>query len=159
MTLATLNLCVFLLPNTSEEKAGYSITVVFAFAVFNIIVSLPFPQNSDSVAFIVVFLIIQTTKTTSTTVLAFAFLRTSSFDEKVAIPCTLILLLRYLKCLSSSKGNRIVPIQIRSTETRMSDEPFTGDVEYSWKQVVTFLDVVLLVIFACILVTMSLCLF
>ncbi|KAH3751482.1 hypothetical protein DPMN_186041 [Dreissena polymorpha] len=159
MTLAILNICVFLLPTDSGEKAGFSITVFLAFAVFLTIVSSSLPQNSKSVALIAVFLVIQTTCSTLTTVLALVLLRMSSFDENVAIPRIMVFFMRCCKCKSCSKSSRSVPIEPRASENRISDEsdePSTGDVEYSWKQVVNFLDLVLFVIFACIHVAASL---
>ncbi|KAH3699052.1 hypothetical protein DPMN_073999 [Dreissena polymorpha] len=159
MTLAILNICVFILPTDSGEKAGYSISVFLAFAVFLTIVSSSLPQNSNSVALIAVFLVIQTTCSTLTTVLALVLLRISSFDENVAIPRILVFFMRCFKCKSCSKASRIVPIEQRVADSRMSDESeesSTGHAEYSWKQVVNFLDAVLFVIFACILVASSL---
>lgn len=155
MTLAILNVCVFLLPTDSGEKAGYSISVFLAFAIFLTIVSSSLPKNSNSVALIAVFLVIQTTCSTLTTVL----LRMSSFDENVAIPCILVFFMRCFKCKSCSKSSRNVPIEQRDAESRMShesDESSTGHAEYSWQKVVNFLDAVLFVIFACILVASSL---
>ncbi|XP_052231106.1 neuronal acetylcholine receptor subunit beta-2-like [Dreissena polymorpha] len=154
LTLAILNICVFLLPTDCGEKAGFSISVFLAFAVFLTIVSSSLPQNSNSISLISVFLIIQTTCSTLTTVLALALLRISSFDDKVTIPRILVFFMRCLKCKSCSKPRRIEST-ITRTESRMSDETSTGDVEFSWKEVANFLDVVLFVIFACILVASS----
>ncbi|WAR30960.1 ACH10-like protein, partial [Mya arenaria] len=68
--LAILNICVFLLPCESGEKASYAMTVFLAFAVFLTIVSSTLPQNSDSVAIISVFLIVQTVTSTLITFIA-----------------------------------------------------------------------------------------
>ncbi|KAH3711059.1 hypothetical protein DPMN_070558 [Dreissena polymorpha] len=188
ITLAILNLCVFLLPCECGERASYAITVFLAFAVFLTIISSSLPKNSESVAAISVFLVIQTICGTLITGIALALLRLCSFDErdeKVAIPRILIFLMRSLKCKSCSNSSKVVPkndtkmpateiemdatesamgasdfklsdIQMppqkRATERRMSDESSIGEVEYSWKEVVNFLDVVLFVIFAVILV-------
>ncbi|XP_052280916.1 acetylcholine receptor subunit beta-like 1 [Dreissena polymorpha] len=95
ITLAILNLCVFLLPCTSGEKASYAITVFLSFAVFLTIVSSQLPKNSESVSLISVFLIIQTICSTLITVLALTLLRMSSFDDTVAIPRCLVFFVRY----------------------------------------------------------------
>ncbi|XP_052234642.1 neuronal acetylcholine receptor subunit alpha-6-like isoform X1 [Dreissena polymorpha] len=144
--LAILNLCVFLLPCKSGEKAGYAISVFLAFAIFLTIVSEQLPKNSESVSLISVFLIIQTICSTLITIFALSLLRMSSFDETVAKPRVLVCFMRCLKCKSCHKGPSDTPKRV----TRTSDESSTSDVEYSWTEVVNFLDVVLFVIFACI---------
>ncbi|KAH3874571.1 hypothetical protein DPMN_037817 [Dreissena polymorpha] len=153
MTLAILNICVFLLPTDSGEKASYSISVFLAFAVCLTIVFSSLSQNSNSVALIAVFLIIQTTCSTLTTVLTLALVRISSFDETVTIPRLFVFVMRCLKCKRCSKAPMIVPTQRRASEGSMSDETSTY---YSWKEVVNVLDVVLFLLFACILVATSL---
>ncbi|XP_052259728.1 neuronal acetylcholine receptor subunit alpha-5-like [Dreissena polymorpha] len=130
MMLAILNICVFVLPNDSGEKASYSISVFLAFAVFLTIFSASLPQNSNSVALIGVFLIIQTTCSTITTVFALALLRMSSFDENVAIPRIMIFFMRCLKCKSRSNASMVVPADNGATDGRMLDESSTGDVGY-----------------------------
>ncbi|KAH3790014.1 hypothetical protein DPMN_168208 [Dreissena polymorpha] len=155
-TLAILNLCVSVLPTSSGEKAGYAITVFLAFTVFLTVISSSLPQSSDSVALIAVFLIIQTICSTLTTVLALALLRMSSFDQTVAIPRILIFFMRCLKCKSCSKEFNIAPnrvVSIKDTESKIFDMSSTGDVEYSWKEVVNCLDVVLFVVNASIFVS------
>ncbi|KAH3830722.1 hypothetical protein DPMN_103971 [Dreissena polymorpha] len=199
ITLAILNFCVFLLPADSGERASYAITVFLAFAVFLTIVSSSLPQNSDSIALIQIYLIIQTACSTLTTVLALALLRLNRFDKDVAIPRILVFVMRCFKCKCCSKGfdesssgdaeysngprvaktqrsvaesrifdgsptfyvayqngSGMVQPHRGTTQKRMSDNSSTGDVEYSWREVVNFLDVVFFVMFACILVASSL---
>ncbi|KAH3715077.1 hypothetical protein DPMN_057781 [Dreissena polymorpha] len=154
-TLAILNLCVSVLPTSSGEKAGYAITVFLAFTVFLTVVSSSLPKNSDSVALIAVFLISQTCCSTLTTVFALALLRMSSFDETVSIPRILISFVRCLKCKSCSKVSDDAPnreTSIRDTVRRTSVASSSGEVEYSWKEIVNCFDVLLFVVNACILV-------
>ncbi|KAH3834898.1 hypothetical protein DPMN_108231 [Dreissena polymorpha] len=176
--IAILNLCAFLLPNECGERAGYAITVFLAFAVFLTIVSSSLPQNSESVSLIAIFLVIQTTCITLITILVLSLLRLGSFDEKdekIAVPRVLTFLMQKLKWLSRSKCSKVetekdgkmhdsqsslpdasdskvsrieMPTQLH--ENRLFKESSTVD-EFSWKEVVVFLDVVLFVIFAIIL--------
>ncbi|XP_052234649.1 neuronal acetylcholine receptor subunit alpha-7-like isoform X2 [Dreissena polymorpha] len=88
----------------------------------------------------------ETICSTLITIFALSLLRMSSFDETVAKPRVLVCFMRCLKCKSCHKGPSDTPKRV----TRTSDESSTSDVEYSWTEVVNFLDVVLFVIFACI---------
>ncbi|WAQ96353.1 ACHA6-like protein, partial [Mya arenaria] len=60
LACALLNICVFLLPVESGERAGYSVTIFLALAVFLTIISTTLPANSEKIAIFSVYLIITT---------------------------------------------------------------------------------------------------
>ncbi|KAH3889734.1 hypothetical protein DPMN_013796 [Dreissena polymorpha] len=79
----------------------------------------------------------------------------SSFDETVAIPRIFIFFMRCIKRKSCFKGSNVASSrddELSDTDSKMPDESSTADVSYSWKEVVSILDAVLFVLFACILV-------
>ncbi|WAQ96352.1 ACHA3-like protein, partial [Mya arenaria] len=60
LACALLNICVFILPVESGERAGYSVTIFLALAVFLTIISTTLPANSEKIAIFSVYLIITT---------------------------------------------------------------------------------------------------
>ncbi|WAR30961.1 ACHA6-like protein [Mya arenaria] len=162
--LAILNICVFLLPCESGEKASYAMTVFLAFAVFMTIVSSTLPQNSDSVAIISVFLIIQTVTSTLITIVALGMLRLNSFGEEVKIPGWFAAVMRVFKCRTCrQKRDQVAPIEDANEEmktdfdkkvTHRSDQK-SVEPEFTWKEVVNFLDVVFFVVFTLVLLLSS----
>ena len=57
MTLAFLNVCVFLVPINSGEKGAFSITIFLSYGIFFTVISDSLPQNSLQVSFFVVFIV------------------------------------------------------------------------------------------------------
>lgn len=60
VVLSFLNICVFILPVQSGEKASFVITVFLSLAVFLTIVSSNLPANSDSVSILNIYVFIST---------------------------------------------------------------------------------------------------
>ncbi|XP_052788255.1 neuronal acetylcholine receptor subunit alpha-9-like [Mya arenaria] len=147
--LAFLNICVFMLPCESGEKASYAMTVFLAFAVFLTIVSSTLPQNSDSIAIISKFLIIQTVTSTLITWAALFMARLNTYGEEMKIPgwfASVMRVMKYLTC--RRKRHQIAPIECANEEVESevdekvphkSDQK-TVEPEFTWKEVVHIID-------------------
>jgi len=96
--LAILNLFTFTLPSNGGEKAGYAVTVFLAFAVFLTIMEASFPQNSESVAYFAIYVVIKTVQSTMITLIALVMIRCAAFDETTTIPRLLLVFVRVVKC-------------------------------------------------------------
>ena len=57
ITLAFLNVCVFLVPINSGEKGAFSITIFLSYGVFFTVVSDSLPHNSLQISFFIVFVL------------------------------------------------------------------------------------------------------
>ncbi|XP_052790619.1 acetylcholine receptor subunit delta-like isoform X2 [Mya arenaria] len=154
--LAILDICVFLLPCGSGEKASYAMTVFLSFAIFLTIVSSTLPQNSKSIAIISVFLIIQTVSSTLITFIALWMLRQNSLGEEVKT-WWFAAVIRVMK--GRRKRGQVAPIECATEEVKIeldekvphkSDQK-TVEPEFTMKEVVHFLDEVFLKIFAMLL--------
>lgn len=93
--LALLNICVFILPCESGEKASYAITVFLAFVVFMTIVTATLPENSENLAVFSIFLIIQTISSTLITITALILIRFHAKQDDDRVPKTLS---NFLRC-------------------------------------------------------------
>ena len=62
--LSLLNMCTFILPLSSGERAGYSITVFLSLVVFLTIIAAEFPKNSDNTSLLAVYLILMVSLST-----------------------------------------------------------------------------------------------
>ncbi|KAH3789162.1 hypothetical protein DPMN_167334 [Dreissena polymorpha] len=62
--LSILNTFSFVLPNTSGERANFSVTVFLSLAVFLTIVAASLPTNADSVSLLSVFFILMSASST-----------------------------------------------------------------------------------------------
>ena len=110
LLLSVLNVCVFILPCESGERAGYSITVFLAFAVFLTIIETTLPANSETTSIFAVYIIIQTVQSTMITLGALLTVRLSSKDTEV--PRFLIILYRIANfqfCKGSKRNARVEP--------------------------------------------------
>ncbi|KAH3834912.1 acetylcholine receptor subunit alpha-like isoform X2 [Dreissena polymorpha] len=179
--LSILNICVFVLPVSAGEKATYAVTVFLAFAVFLTIVSETLPQNSESVPVITSFLVMQTAISTLITIFAMILLRLESFDD-INVPKQIVKIMNLLKripCLKLVGKNKYSHKPKKETEMSNKENKKTKDVEhadiecemngkssaneqpennndkgdeYTWTDVVNFLDFLLFVLFAIILI-------
>ncbi|KAH3781616.1 hypothetical protein DPMN_159516 [Dreissena polymorpha] len=153
--LSILNICVFMIPVNSGEKASYAVTVFLSFAVFLTIVSDNHPQNFESTPLITSFLVMQTTVSALTTMLALVFSRLESFGD-ANVPSPLVKLMKLMSCLPclsrarKTKGNVIEPIEGSGKET---DTPKKDpSVKVDWTDAVNFLDFVCFVLFSILFV-------
>ena len=175
--LAILNLFTFTLPSNGGEKAGYAVTVFLAFAVFLTIMEASFPQNSESVAYFAIYVVIKTVQSTMITLIALVMIRCAAFDETTSIPRFLLVLVRVVKCeairkrsMARKSGNKVEVIgsQIKVrledvTDKDQQPETKSGDIEdasnekvYTWKCVINTLDIFFFVFFFVIFVISTL---
>jgi len=166
--LALLNICVFVLPCDSGEKASYAMTVFLAFAVFLTIVSSTLPQNSEKIAVIAVFLIIQTASSTFITITALLMMRLKSYGDDKVLPRWFIKAVLVLKCHACQmKVNpKVSPVEASSEDVislentvvyETTDNSFNDSArDFTVKEVVDFLDFVFFVIYSIVLL-LSVC--
>ena len=84
--LAVINVFVFVLPATSGEKTGLSVTVFLAFAVFLTIISAELPQTSEKISTFAAYLFLMTFISTSIVIVTIIQLRLFSRDREQPIP-------------------------------------------------------------------------
>ncbi|KAH3797417.1 acetylcholine receptor subunit alpha-like [Dreissena polymorpha] len=149
--LSILNICVYMIPVNSGEKAGYAVTVFLSFAVFLSIVSDTNPQNSETTPLITYFLVMQTASSALTTMLALVFSRLESFGD-AKVPSSLVKLMNLMRCrpclscARKTKGNVIEPIDDSENAT---DTPKKGpSVKIDGTDAVNFLDFMCFVLFS-----------
>lgn len=151
--LALLNICVFVLPCDSGEKASYAITVFLAFAVFMTIISSTLPENSENVAIFSIFLIIQTICSTLITMTALVMVRLSSRPDTEPVPRWLTSLLRRLTCqcfCKKKKSNKVQDVSSTDGKDWVEEDTSSEATEVdqlTWKQAMTLLDRVFFVFF------------
>ncbi|KAL3868227.1 hypothetical protein ACJMK2_041058 [Sinanodonta woodiana] len=73
--LSLLNVCIFILPAESGEKASFSVTVFLALAVFLTMVTATLPQNSEKVSLLGIYLVITVGFSTVIVILTLFILR------------------------------------------------------------------------------------
>ncbi|XP_052777192.1 neuronal acetylcholine receptor subunit alpha-7-like [Mya arenaria] len=147
LACALLNICVFLLPVESGERAGYSVTIFLALAVFLTIISTTLPANSEKIAIFSVYLIITTVASTVTTIIALFTIRISIFQNP--IPQRLNKAMNFITC-KTRKNRKITTVEPIDTEAGKSDLPTkvaTSEEaglelkDYTWNDVIRFIDV------------------
>ncbi|XP_060567766.1 acetylcholine receptor subunit beta-type acr-2-like [Ruditapes philippinarum] len=101
--LSFMNLCVFILPVQSGEKASFVITVFLSLAVFLTIVSSNLPENTDNVSILNIYVCICTLLSVIIAFLTIIQIRLYHRDSNMPIPPLLLKLV----ILFTSKGRRI----------------------------------------------------
>ena len=94
--LAILNIFVFVLPCDYGEKISYAITVFLAFMVTLTFIASTLPENSETTAYLSVYVMIQTAQSTLETLIAIVLVRLNTFDEKETKPPKLLAFLAKL---------------------------------------------------------------
>ncbi|XP_060571123.1 acetylcholine receptor subunit beta-type acr-3-like, partial [Ruditapes philippinarum] len=104
--LSVLNVCTFLLPVASGEKAGYSVTVFLSLAVFLTIIASELPKNSDVVSFMSIYLLLMSILSTLIVALSLLQIRMSEWStEQTPINRFLVLFIKmslFFRCKSCS---------------------------------------------------------
>lgn len=150
--LAILNICVFVLPSDSGEKASYAITVFLAFAVFLTIISSTLPENSESIAIFSVFLIVQTISSTLITITALVMIRLNSKPDSDPVPHILSKILLIISCHCCCK-RCCKSSKVAVTDSTPKLNPETASLrednchKMTWKRAVGILDKMFFVIF------------
>ncbi|KAL3868189.1 hypothetical protein ACJMK2_041023 [Sinanodonta woodiana] len=115
--LSLLNVCIFVLPAESGEKASFSVTVFLALAVFLTIVTATLPQNSEKVSFLGIYLVVMTVYSTMIVMLTLFTLRLNFRDvDADPIPSWLIKIHVIVEKVRCRRGNKIRPVIMSRTE-------------------------------------------
>lgn len=138
--LSVLNIFTFMLPVESGEKAGFSVTVFLALAVFLTIISDQLPNNSDTVSLMAVYLSLMTGLSTFIVVACLAQIRLSIRKESeqpvTGLYLCIVRLYRGVTCRScKQKPNAVSP----SEENEKDLSEFADDTE---PEVITWLNVI-----------------
>ncbi|KAK3608581.1 hypothetical protein CHS0354_042570 [Potamilus streckersoni] len=106
--LSVLNVCIFVLPSESGEKASFSVTAFLSMAVFLTMVTSAFPQSSDKVSYLGIYLETMITFSTLIVIITLFELRLNFRDESVdPIPSWLITLHLIVKTIKYSRRNTV----------------------------------------------------
>lgn len=138
--LSILNVCTFLLPVASGEKAGYSVTVFLSLAVFLTIIASELPKNSDVVSLMSIYLTLMSMLSTFIVVMSLLQIRLSVRNEK-QIPINgffmfLIKVSRFLTCKCCSKSNKVEELSIEDKKSLKS----VSNNKFDWSDVNDALD-------------------
>ncbi|KAL3868198.1 hypothetical protein ACJMK2_041030 [Sinanodonta woodiana] len=115
--LSLLNVCIFVLPAESGEKASFSVTVFLALAVFLTIVTATLPQNSEKVSFLGIYLVVMTVFSTMIVMLTLFTLRLNFRDvDADPIPSWLFKLHVIVEKVRCRRGNKMRRVMMNKTE-------------------------------------------
>ncbi|XP_053408006.1 neuronal acetylcholine receptor subunit beta-4-like [Mercenaria mercenaria] len=148
--LTVLNIFTFVLPVESGEKAGYSVTVFLAMAVFLTIISDQLPNNSDTVSLIAVYLMLMTLLSTFIVCACLIQIRLS-IRKELEQPVTgcyaaFVRLADCLRCrCCKQKPNKVKPMkQTKKREKDIDDsEEEYGPESITWMNVIHAMDFLL----------------
>jgi hypothetical protein len=172
--LSFMNLCVFILPVQSGEKASFVITVFLSLAVFLTIVSSNLPENTDNVSILNIYVCICTLLSVIIAFLTIIQIRLYHRDSNMPIPPLLLKLV----ILFTSKGRRIhkgstdtIPNKAVQKQQKKNiidviplDDTIRDDKKYdketlksliTWPDVVQAFDNIFLVVFLMITISMT----
>ncbi|KAL4240539.1 hypothetical protein ACF0H5_001331 [Mactra antiquata] len=135
--LSFLNVCSFLLPSTSGEKASYAITVVLSLAVFLTIVSQLLPNNSENTSLLSTYIMLITGLSAFISMLCIMELRLQSWHN-TEIPVNKLCLLfvtvsNFIKCQACNK-RKIIPEDDNVSQKSKEETPVT------WLDVINAMD-------------------
>ncbi|KAL3868218.1 hypothetical protein ACJMK2_041049 [Sinanodonta woodiana] len=124
--LSLLNVCIFVLPAESGEKASFSVTVFLALAVFLTMVTATLPQNSEKISLLGIYLVIIAGFSTVIVILTLFILRLNfrNVDEDPIPPC-LIQLQVIVEKVRCRKCNKLRPAIMSETEVHNFDPGYT----------------------------------
>ena len=158
--LSILNICVFVLPCESGERAGYAITVFLAFAVFMTIISSSLPEKSDSVSLFSIYLVIQLACSTLITIIALVLINFQFKDDNGDnVPRWLVVMLLALTFRRQKK-----PTQVHvDTVVEMNEDDGVGDdmkretnpSTLTWKESMKIFDKIFFIFFLAIFILSS----
>ena len=111
MLLSILNICVFILPVESREKASFVVTVFLSLAVFLTIVNGIIPENSGKISILNIFVFVSTLKSTLVAVLTIIHIRLYHKDQCYPVPQYL---LKVAKVISGSEDMHISNLEVKS---------------------------------------------
>jgi len=158
--LSILNICVFVLPCESGERAGYAITVFLAFAVFMTIISSSLPEKSDSVSLFSIYLVIQLACSTLITIIALVLINFQFKDDNCdTVPRWLVVMLLALTFKRQKK-----PTQVHvDTVVEMNEEDGVWDdmkretnpSTLTWKESMKIFDKIFFIFFLAIFILSS----
>ncbi|XP_060587873.1 neuronal acetylcholine receptor subunit beta-4-like [Ruditapes philippinarum] len=166
--LSVLNVCTFLLPVASGEKAGYSVTVFLSLAVFLTIIASELPKNSDVVSFMSIYLLLMSILSTLIVALSLLQIRMSEWaTEQTPIKRFLVLLIKislFLRCKSCStkigpRSSTVKVVEIYDDDKKSLKS--VSDDDFDWSDVndaIDFLFFWLSMIFTCVCTVVIFCL-
>ncbi|KAK3612317.1 hypothetical protein CHS0354_011035 [Potamilus streckersoni] len=129
--LSLLNVCIFVLPAQSGEKASFAVTVFLSLVIFLSIVMGTLPQNSEEISFLGVYLVIMAAFSTLAVILTMFQIRLNSRDADVdPIPSWLIKLQVMVEVIRCRRCSKVHPATYSQDEVVMfsSDRTnLTGD--------------------------------
>ncbi|XP_053408005.1 acetylcholine receptor subunit beta-type lev-1-like [Mercenaria mercenaria] len=151
--LSVLNICTFLLPVASGEKAGYSITVFLSLAVFLTIIASELPKNSDVVSLMSVYLTLMALLSTFIVVVCLIQIRLSvrstsdtPINRVFLFLIKLSMIMRCQKCSEKiSPSSKSIPVTERDTEKQNKsnnekENVIGSDDSYNWTDVIDAID-------------------
>ncbi|KAL3868222.1 hypothetical protein ACJMK2_041053 [Sinanodonta woodiana] len=124
--LSLLNVCIFVLPAESGEKASFSVTVFLALAVFLTIVTATLPQNSEKVSFLGIYLVLMAGFSTMIVIFKLFTLRLNFRDvDEDPIPSWLIKLHVIVEKVRCRRCNKVSPVLMSKAEVPNFDNGHT----------------------------------
>lgn len=159
LLLSVMNMCVFILPVESGEKASFAVTVFLALAVFLTIVSGKLPENSDKISLINIYVFESTLLSTLTTIIAIVLIRIHNRDQNILVPSRLQL---FVRMFPGHRHGRISATDVKMQDydnskassengnnNLVSSEPTkkTDDGTVTWPDVVKTFDKLFFVLF------------
>ncbi|KAK3584820.1 hypothetical protein CHS0354_006236 [Potamilus streckersoni] len=124
--LSLLNVCIFVLPAESGEKASFSVTVFLSLAVFLTIVTATLPQNSEKVSLLGIYLVLMASFSTLIVILTLFTLRLNFRKVDVdQIPSWLFKLQRTVEIVRCRRYTKILPAMMSQGDVPKFDPGYT----------------------------------
>lgn len=140
--LSLLNIFSFVLPVSSGERAGYSITVFLSLAVFLTIVSEHLPKNSENISLLAVYIMLITGLSTVIVLICMVQLRLQSWnaEQKTVSKCfrSFVCIHHFLHCRKCS-NDTVTPSNKAPPDSPVEDH---NDLlsKVTWTDVVKAMD-------------------
>lgn len=154
--LSFLNASSFLIPVTSGERAGYSISVFLSLTVFLTIISSLLPKNSENTSLLAVYIMLISGLSTMNVMLSLTQVRMLSWNGTPKPVCkffqSIIILYNFMRCRTCKKSLRIASDETSSIPD-LEDDKRAVQPKVTWLDVVNVIDFIfsaLSIVYTCI---------
>ena len=147
---------VFIIPSSTGEKTGFSVTMFLSFAVYLTIVSDQLPKNSDKIALINIYIVVEVCLSVLTLVITSVQVRISSRRNSQSVKGIYMILINIAKFkIGRQRSNKVIEISPQPEELTQESHSHKGKdlVEaedgslYSWTDVSNSMDLIFLLMF------------
>ena len=147
---------VFIIPASTGEKTGFSVTIFLSFAVYLTIVSDQLPKNSDKIALVNIYIVVEVFLSVITLIITAVQVRIASRRNAESVKGIYMILINITKFKKGcQRSNKVIEIRTQPEELTQESHSHNGKdlVEtedgslYSWTDVSNSMDLIFLLMF------------